>query len=88
MKPRRMFQDQYGNTFHARTVAELREEVGGGHVQRMFRDKASGPPVHVGYVIGRHWLTEYAPVERPMGAGRGRWSVPPRQYDTNKGDQQ
>lgn len=80
MKSARLFIDQYGERFFACTVKDLRDQVGGGRCQRMFRDKASGPPVHVGYVIGHHWLTEYAPVERPMGAGLGRWSVksPPR----------
>lgn len=66
MKPVRYFRDQYGEPFQARTVRELRERVGGGHVSRMYRDKADGSVVHVGYVIGRHWLQEWAVVERPV----------------------
>lgn len=63
----RYFRDQYGNWYKAETVKALRAQIGGGgsRVQRMFRDKKKGPPVHVGYVIGGNWLTEWAPVERP-----------------------
>lgn len=62
---RRMFVDQYGNRFYAQTVKELRRQIGmgGSRVSIMYRDRKSGPPVRVGYVIGPHWLTEWAPVE-------------------------
>lgn len=65
-RPMRHFRDQFGQWYHARTVAELRAQLGGGgsRVSRMYRDKAGGPTVHVGYVIGPHWLAEWAPVER------------------------
>ena len=49
----RLFRDQYGQTIFARTTAEL-------------RDKADGRVVHVGYVVGRHWFAEYAPVEHEV----------------------
>lgn len=62
----RYFRDQYGEWFQAETVKALRAQIGGGgsRVSKMYRDKPKGPPVHVGYVIGPHWLTEWARVER------------------------
>jgi hypothetical protein len=30
----------------------------------MFVDKKDGSTVHIGYVIGQHWLTAFQPVER------------------------
>lgn len=65
-KPRaRMFIDQYGSRFHARSVKDLCEQVGRSRAARMYRDTAQGT-MHVGYVIGQHWLTEYAPVMRKV----------------------
>jgi hypothetical protein len=60
-----LFLDQYGNKFWATTVAGLRDNIGMGRsrVSKMYRDKADGSAVHVGYVIGQHWLTAYRPVE-------------------------
>lgn len=62
---RRLFIDQYGNKFFAQTVKELRGQIGmgGSRVSRMYQDKKDGSTKAVGYVIGQHWLTEYAPVE-------------------------
>lgn len=67
-RPMRHFRDQYGGWHRARTVRELREQIGGGgsRVYAAVRYKAEGPPVHVGYVIGDYWLEEWAPVERPV----------------------
>ena len=59
-----LYIDQYGNNFWAKTVRELREQVRGA-CSKMYRDKADGSIMHVGYVIGQHWLTMYAPVELP-----------------------
>lgn len=56
-----LYIDQYGNKFFASTVKELREKVGGGRISKMYLDTASGKVLHVGYVIGQHWLTAYAP---------------------------
>lgn len=56
-----LYIDQYGNKFFASTVKELREKVGGGRISKMYLDTASGEVLHVGYVIGQHWLTAYAP---------------------------
>ena len=61
-----LYLDQYGNRFWAKTVKELREQIGmgGSRVSKMYRDKKNGGVVHVGYVVGSHWLTAYQPVER------------------------
>lgn len=61
--------DQYGNTFHGlkHPRKELLERLGYTHAQKMYQDKTDGSTVHVGYVIGGHWLTLYKvePVENP-----------------------
>jgi hypothetical protein len=60
-----LYIDQYGQRWYARTVRELRQKVGGGRVSRMYIDKKDGSTVHIGYVVGPHWCSAYAPVERP-----------------------
>ena len=64
---RMLYVDQWGNRFVARTVKELRAQVGmgGGRVSTMYADRGDGAHFKVGYVIGGHWLTRYAPVEIP-----------------------
>lgn len=64
MRQRLMYQDQNGVCFWATSVKELRERVGGGRVSKMYVDKKDGSTVHIGYVIGKRWLTMFAPVER------------------------
>lgn len=63
---RKLYVDQYGNKFYADTVKALRAQIGmgGSRVSRMYQDKKDGRTVCVGYVIGGHWLTAYAPIER------------------------
>lgn len=63
---RKLFIDQWGNKFFARTLKELRAQIGGGgsRVSIMYRDKKDGRTVKCGYVIGGHWLSAYAPVEQ------------------------
>ena len=58
-----LYLDQFGNKWFARTVRELRTQIGGGRVSKMYRDKADGRAVHVGYVIGKHWCAGYLPME-------------------------
>jgi hypothetical protein len=60
-----LYIDQYGSRFHAPTLKALRAQVP-GRVGRMYVDKKDGGTVHCGYVIGKHWLTAYAPVEVPV----------------------
>lgn len=51
---------QYGDKFYASSLKELRQKVP-GHVSRMYVDRKDGAVCHVGYVIGRLWLTAYKP---------------------------
>lgn len=62
---RMLYMDQFGNYFFARTVKELRRQIGMGgcRVSKMYRDRKDGLPVHVGYVIGAHWLEMFTPVD-------------------------
>lgn len=57
-----LYIDQYGCKFYAKTIKELRQEVGGGRVSKMYIDGKDGKTYHVGYVIGGHWLNAYEPV--------------------------
>lgn len=71
-KAKRLFVDQYGNRFYAHTVKDLRKQIGmgGSKVSKMFVESEKGDAMHVGYVIGTHWLSMYAPVynlERKRG---------------------
>ena len=59
----RLWLDQYGNRFTSRTLKELRQQIS-GRCAKMYVDR-NGRSVHVGYVIGQHWLSMYAPVEIP-----------------------
>lgn len=63
-KAKRLFIDQYGNKFFAHTVKDLRAQIGmgGSKVEKMYCDRMDGSVIHTGYVIGKHWLTMYAPV--------------------------
>lgn len=61
-----LYLDQWQNKFWAKTIKELRHKVGGGKVSKMYCDKKDGSIVHVGYVIGPHWLTAFKPVEIPV----------------------
>lgn len=53
--------DQYGSHYYAATVKELRKQIGNGgsRVSKMYVDLKSGGARHIGYVIGRQWLTGY-----------------------------
>lgn len=61
---RTLFLDQNGSSFVASTTKELREMCGGGRVHKMYVDRG-GKSLHVGYVVGKRWLTAYQRVERP-----------------------
>ena len=60
-----LYINQYGDRFWARTVKDLRSQIGagGGRVDKMYVDKKDGRTVHCGYVIGQYWLTAYTPYE-------------------------
>lgn len=59
----KLFVDQYGNKWFAKTIKELCKKIGYSKAQRMYRDKKDGSSVHVGYVVGPHWLDMYIPYE-------------------------
>lgn len=59
-----LFIDQYGTTYFAKTLKELREQIP-GRCSKMYVDTKEGITLHVGYVIGDHWLTAYQRVEIP-----------------------
>ena len=61
-----LYIDQHSNRFWAKTVRELRSKVGmgGSKVRKMYVDKKDGKSVHIGYVVGDHWLTAYQRVEK------------------------
>jgi hypothetical protein len=59
-----LYIDQCGNQFTASTVKELRSQIP-GRCTRMYIDRKDGSTLHIGYVIGRHWLTAYRRVETP-----------------------
>lgn len=65
-KPARLFIDQYGGRYWARTVEELRDNIGGGKVSRMYCDGTDGKTYTVGYVIGQLWLSEFMPVRKEV----------------------
>jgi hypothetical protein len=66
-KPATLYLDQYGNQWFARTVAELRKQIGAGgsRVTRMYEDRGNRV-IHVGYVIGQHWCRAFAPIEKQV----------------------
>jgi hypothetical protein len=62
-----LYIDQFGNSFWAQTVKELRQQIGNGksRISKIYCDKTDGRTMHVGYVIGQHWLNAHALVEKP-----------------------
>jgi hypothetical protein len=60
-----LYLDQYGSRFWAKTIKELRGQIGmgGSKVSKMYYEKKDGTTWHTGYVIGRHWLTAFKRVE-------------------------
>ena len=64
-----LYMDQYGNTFTASTVKELREQIGmgGSRVSKMYTDLKDGSVAHIGYVIGGHWLQAFEPFRKIEG---------------------
>lgn len=59
-----LYLDQFGYTFFARTVKELHAQIGGARPSKMYVDKKDGrKSVHIGYVVGGHWLRAYEAVD-------------------------
>jgi hypothetical protein len=66
----KLYLDQYGNRFYARTLKQLKAQIS-GRVSIMYRDQMDGLTVRAGYVIGQHWLTAYIAFEQPAFVTRG-----------------
>ena len=64
MKPNKLYIDQYGNKFWARTRKELSQQIP-GKVSLMYVTKKDERTVRTGYVIGQHWLSAIIPDEKP-----------------------
>jgi len=62
----RLFIDQYGEKIFARTVKELCKKAGRTKAKRMYIDTEKNGTLHIGYVVGRRWFTEYMPVRRKI----------------------
>ena len=63
----KLYIDQWGNRFWAKSVKELRKQIQGGgcRVSKMYCDFKDGTTAHTGYVIGHHWLSCYIPMRNP-----------------------
>jgi len=59
-----LYIDQWGSKFYAATIKELREQIP-GRCSKMYIDRKDGSTLHIGYVVGQHWLTMYRRVEIP-----------------------
>jgi hypothetical protein len=60
-----LYIDQWNGRFWASTVKELRQQLR-GRVSKMYVDKKDGRTLHIGYVVGQHWLTAYQRVEKEV----------------------
>lgn len=59
-KTLKLYIDQNGNIFYAKTLQELKEQIP-GKVSIMYVDSNDGNVYKIGYVIGQHCLTCYEP---------------------------
>lgn len=62
---KRLFVDQFGQKWYAKTIRELREQIP-GRCGKMYVDGKDGKTYHVGYVIGSLWLRMYKPVRNAV----------------------
>ena len=59
--------DQYGSKFACHYVNELKtKHYLSGKVSKMYVDGKDGKTYHVGYVVGKHWLTAYSPLRKEV----------------------
>ena len=70
-----IFIDQYGNVFKARTLKDLKENMGcRGKISKMYCDvpdkEGKTTTYHIGYVIGDHWLTAYTNCKEPINQAK------------------
>lgn len=61
-----LYIDQYGNKFFAKTIKDLKAQIGKTKASKMYIDGKDGKTYHVGYVIGGHWLNAYKPMQNAI----------------------
>lgn len=67
MRKHRVFINQYGRVYYARTLKELRAQIP-GRLSKMYQD-GGGKIYHIGYVVGSEWLDMYESVAREVDNG-------------------
>ena len=69
--------DQYGETYHnlgKYPRKELLNRLGYKKADKMYVDKKDGSIAHIGYVIGRNWITLYE-VKSLLKGGENKWEI-------------
>jgi hypothetical protein len=67
MKFNKLFVDQYGCRYFARTYKELKQKYTlPGRMQPMYCGMKDGKSFRTGVIIGRLWLDEYYPRRDPL----------------------
>lgn len=63
-RKRTLFIDQHGSHYFPDSIRKLRKLIGNGssRVSKMYIDGTDGKTYHVGYIVGKHWLTAYTPM--------------------------
>jgi hypothetical protein len=59
----RTFIDQHNDVWTVDSIKELKRQIGASRAAKMYVDSKKGA-IHIGYVIGELWLTEYTRVEK------------------------
>jgi hypothetical protein len=62
-KPSRLWLDQHGQFFFARTIKEAHIAAGGGKISKVYIDTKDGRTKHIGYCIGDRWFRCFVPWE-------------------------
>ncbi len=65
-KLHKLYIDQRGAKWFARTVKELCMKIGRTKARKMYIDGVDGKSYHTGYVIGDHWCTCYTPMRKEV----------------------
>ncbi len=68
-KPRKLNKlwiDQYGNRFWAKTITQLKADrsIPGAIFKIYFEDAATGETFQTGWGIGKHWFDVYTPMRK------------------------
>lgn len=68
MATQKLFINQWGEKFIAKSIKELKSVYGiQGRVSKMYHDDVNGKTWHTGYVVGRHWFAVHVltPLRKP-----------------------